>query len=45
MSASTCLRRADSIYVPSNVRHSTKALEAGTLIDVFTPVREDLLHR
>ena len=35
----------DSIYVPSNARHGAKALEAGTLIDVFTPVRGDLLGR
>jgi quercetin dioxygenase-like cupin family protein len=34
----------DSIYVPSNARHGAKALEAGSLIDVFTPVREDLLN-
>ena len=39
------LLAGDSIYVPSNARHGAKALEAGTLIDVFTPVREDLLQR
>ena len=40
----TCvLAEGESIYVPSNARHGAKALEAGTLIDVFTPVREDLL--
>jgi quercetin dioxygenase-like cupin family protein len=39
------LSAGDSIYVPSNTRHGAKALEAGTLIDVFTPVREDLLQR
>jgi len=32
-----------SIYVPGGARHGAKALEPGTLIDVFTPVREDLL--
>ena len=37
------LAEGDSIYVPSNARHGAKALEAGGLIDVFTPVREDLL--
>ena len=37
------LAAGDSIYVPSNARHGAKALEAGSLIDVFTPVREDLL--
>jgi quercetin dioxygenase-like cupin family protein len=39
------LSEGDSIYVPSNARHGAKALEPGTLIDVFTPVREDLLGR
>jgi len=39
------LAEGDSIYVPSNARHGAKALEAGGLIDVFTPVREDLLGR
>jgi len=39
------LAAGDSIYVPSNTRHGAKALEAGTLIDVFTPLREDLIRR
>ena len=39
------LSKGESIYVPSNARHGAKALEPGTLIDVFTPVREDLLGR
>jgi quercetin dioxygenase-like cupin family protein len=39
------LSQGESIYVPSNARHGAKALEAGTLIDVFTTVREDLLQR
>ena len=37
------LSAGESIYVPSNARHGAKALETGTLIDVFTPLREDLL--
>jgi quercetin dioxygenase-like cupin family protein len=37
------LSAGDSVYVPGDVRHGAKALEAGTLIDVFTPVRDDLL--
>ena len=37
------LAAGESIYVPGNARHGAKALEPGTLIDVFTPVREDLL--
>ena len=39
------LSAGQSIYVPGNVRHGATALEAGTLLDVFTPVREDLLPR
>jgi quercetin dioxygenase-like cupin family protein len=39
------LQAGDSIYVPGNTRHGARALEAGTLIDVFTPLREDLLAR
>jgi quercetin dioxygenase-like cupin family protein len=37
------LSEGEAVYVPSNTRHGAKALEQGTLIDVFTPVREDLL--
>ncbi|HSV17327.1 MAG TPA: cupin domain-containing protein [Casimicrobiaceae bacterium] len=37
------LAAGDSIYVPSNALHGARALEAGSLLDVFTPVREDLL--
>ena len=39
------LSAGESIYVPSNARHGAKALEPGALLDVFTPVREDLLSR
>jgi quercetin dioxygenase-like cupin family protein len=38
------LAAGESVYVPGNARHGAKALEMGTLIDVFTPVREDLLR-
>ena len=38
------LAAGESVYVPGNARHGAKALETGTLIDVFTPVREDLLR-
>ena len=37
------LSKGESIYVPSNARHGAKALESGALIDVFTPIREDLV--
>jgi quercetin dioxygenase-like cupin family protein len=32
-----------SFIVPSNVEHGVKALEAGRLIDTFTPMRKDFL--
>ncbi len=37
------LEAGDSYAVPGNVRHSFKVLEAGEVIDVFTPHREDYL--
>lgn len=37
------LRGGDGFYVPSNVEHGCHCLEAGVLIDVFTPQREDFL--
>ena len=37
------LETGDSYAVPGNVRHSFKVLEAGEVIDVFTPHREDYL--
>ncbi|PRD44932.1 cupin [Phyllobacterium phragmitis] len=33
----------DTLIVPSNAVHSCRALEPGTLIDVFTPRRDDFL--
>jgi quercetin dioxygenase-like cupin family protein len=40
----TILGPGDSIYVPGNARHGARALEAGVLLDVFTPVRTELLE-
>ena len=37
------LEVGDSFYAPSNVDHEVKALEAGALVDIFTPQREDFL--
>jgi quercetin dioxygenase-like cupin family protein len=37
------LRQGDSYFVPSNLIHGAVALEDGSLIDVFTPAREDFL--
>lgn len=33
----------DGVYIQPNLIHSAKCLEAGMLIDVFSPVREDFL--
>ena len=33
----------DSLIVPSNAGHDCRCLEAGTLIDTFTPRRDDFL--
>ncbi|WP_134496664.1 cupin domain-containing protein [Microvirga pakistanensis] len=37
------LRRGDSFLVPSNAIHGAVAVEAGILLDVFTPMREDFV--
>lgn len=34
----------DSFYVPGNVLHGAKALEAGSLIDAFNPMRAEFIH-
>ena len=33
----------DVVYMEGNIVHETKCLEAGMLIDVFSPLREDFL--
>lgn len=37
------LKAGDAFYVPSNAWHGAVCLEAGVLIDVFSPMREDFL--
>lgn len=37
------LRAGDSFIVPPNAEHGVVALDAGTLIDAFTPARADFL--
>ena len=37
------LRAGDAFYIPSNVIHGAVCLEAGVLIDVFSPMREDFI--
>jgi quercetin dioxygenase-like cupin family protein len=33
----------DSYSIPENIEHSLEVLEAGEVIDVFTPPRQDYL--
>ncbi len=35
--------KGDSVYMPSNAEHGVTCLEAGKLVDVFNPMREDFL--
>lgn len=37
------LKSGESLYIPSHAKHGVHALEAGALLDAFTPIREDLL--
>lgn len=37
------LNPGDSYAIPENVPHSMEVIEAGEVIDVFTPVRQDYL--
>ena len=37
------LNAGDAFYIPPNVMHGAVCLEKGTLIDVFSPMREDFL--
>ena len=39
------LRAGDCFYVGADLEHGVVAREAGTLVDVFTPAREDFLQR
>jgi quercetin dioxygenase-like cupin family protein len=42
-SENSTLRSGDSFVVPSGVEHGVVALEDGCLVDVFSPMREDLV--
>lgn len=37
------LKKGDSFIIPSNKMHGVVCLEAGILIDVFSPIREDFI--
>jgi quercetin dioxygenase-like cupin family protein len=39
----SCLGPGDTFFVPSNLVHGVVALEAGQLVDSFTPMREEFL--
>lgn len=41
----TVVKAGEVIYIPSNAKHGVTALESSALLDVFTPIREDLLKR
>ena len=38
------LQAGDGFFAPPDVEHGVVALEAGVLVDVFTPAREDFLN-
>ena len=37
------LKAGDAFYVTSNIWHGAVCLEAGVLVDIFSPMREDFL--
>jgi len=37
------LTAGDAFYIPQNIMHGAVCLEAGVLIDIFSPMREDLI--
>lgn len=39
----TILEKGDSFYIPSDIMHGVVCLEAGMLVDVFSPMREDFI--
>ena len=38
------VRGGDAFYIPPNVMHGAICTEAGVLIDVFSPIREDFME-
>jgi quercetin dioxygenase-like cupin family protein len=41
--AKKVLKRGDGFFVPANAKHGVICIEPGTLVDVFSPHREDFL--
>lgn len=44
-SDSKTMAAGDSIYIPASTRHGVTCVHEGSLLDVFTPQREDFLTR
>lgn len=42
---SRLLEAGDGFFIPPDVEHGVMAMEAGVLVDVFAPAREDFLNR
>jgi len=42
---SQIVKTGDGIYIAPDVKHGVTCLEAGILIDAFSPVREDFLKK
>lgn len=40
---SEILKQGDGFVIPSNAMHGAKCIEAGVLIDTFSPMREDFV--
>ena len=39
------LNEGDTQYIPSNIKHQVRVLKECTILDVFTPIRQDLLPK
>lgn len=39
------LKAGDAFYVPSNSRHGAACIQAGVLVDVFSPMRPDFVTK
>jgi quercetin dioxygenase-like cupin family protein len=37
------LKRGDAYYIPPEMKHGAECIEAGVLIDVFSPMRKDFI--
>jgi quercetin dioxygenase-like cupin family protein len=38
------LKAGDAFFIPTNVWHGAVCIEAGVLIDTFSPMREDFIE-